>query len=472
MIHLENTYADLPRDFFQDVTPSSAVKPELLAFNAPLAEALGLTLSDRSAGELAALFSGKTLPDGARPIAMAYAGHQFGNFVPQLGDGRAILLGEVVDGGGRRFDIHLKGAGQTRFSRGGDGRSSLGPVIREYLVSEAMHALGIPTTRALAAVATGEVVYRERALPGGVLARVASSHLRVGTFEFFAARRQTDHLRVLADYAIARHDPALRDADEPYLELFRAVARRKLALVARWMGVGFIHGVMNTDNTSIAGETIDFGPCAFMDTFRHDQVFSSIDHQGRYRYRSQGQVAIWNLAALANCLVPLVAADPSVAVEKLNAEVDALSEVFDRAWLAVMAAKLGIFEPRDDDRGLIQTWLDHLERHELDFTLSFRALADGPDARSPFHQAWRARLAEQPQTYAEAFALIKQRNPAIIPRNHQIERAIEGALHGDLAHFQRLHLALASPYTDSPEAAELAAPPRPHEVVQATFCGT
>lgn len=472
MIQLEHTYADLPDEFYHEVVPTAAVSPTLLAVNRPLAKELGLDLQGADDEQLAELFSGRSMPEGARPIAMAYAGHQFGGFSPQLGDGRAILLGEVVSPEGRRFDIHLKGAGQTPFSRRGDGRSSLGPVIREYLVSEAMHALGVPSTRALAAVTTGETVYRERPLPGGVLARVASSHVRVGTFEYFAARRRTDLVKRLADYVIERHYPELAQADNPYLALFEAVARRKLALVARWMGVGFIHGVMNTDNTSVAGETIDFGPCAFMDTFRADQVYSSIDHQGRYRYRNQGPIAMWNLTVLANCLVPILGDDQKAAVGTLNAVLEGLPEFFDGEWLRVMGAKLGLFEPTQDDQPLIERWLKRLETADLDFTNSFRSLSAEFELDTPFHTAWRSRLAEQPQTRDETSTLMRSSNPAFIPRNHQVERAIAGALDGDLSHFRRLHDVLSKPYKDQPDQADLALPPETHEIVHQTFCGT
>lgn len=469
---LESTYADLPEEFARPVSPSSASAPELLAFNRPLAGELGLDVGGVDDDTLARVFSGKALPASARPVAMAYSGHQFGHFNPHLGDGRAILLGEVVTPTGQRRDLHLKGAGKTPFSRRGDGRSSLGPVIREYLVSEAMHALGVPTTRALAAMKTGETVYREDLLPGGSMVRVASSHIRVGTFEFFAARRMGEHLRRLADYAIARHDHDLVGAPDRYITFFRRVTRRKLKLVARWMGVGFIHGVMNTDNTTVSGETIDYGPCAFMDTYDEDQVYSSIDHYGRYRYSHQGRIAMWNLSVLANAFVPLVAEDTERAVEMLNEELGQLEGVFDEAWLAVMAPKLGIFEPRPEDRALVERWLTRLQREQLDFTNSFRGLATAWEAATPFHEAWRSRLDEQPQTREEAVALMKRHNPAIIPRNHQVERAIEGALAGDLSHFKAFHAALASPYEDRRSCDLFTSPPLPGEVVEQTFCGT
>lgn len=472
MINFDNTYARLPVDFYEEVAPSSAVRPALLAFNEGLADELGLDWRARDAEELVGVFSGMSLPAGARPIAMAYAGHQFGHFAPQLGDGRAILLGEVVSPGGDRFDIQLKGAGVTRFSRGGDGRSPIGPVIREYIVSEAMHALGVPTTRALAAVSSGAPVYREKALPGAVFARVASSHIRVGTFELFASRGQVENLRTLADYVIRRHYAELAGSDEPYLELLRAVGRRKMGLVARWMGVGFIHGVMNTDNTSVAGETIDYGPCAFMDVFRSHQVFSSIDHRGRYRYDNQGRVALWNLAVLANCLMPLVAADAAVAEERLEAELHELSAYCEQQWLEAMCAKLGLFESTTADRALVRDRLAHLQAAELDFTNSFRGLPGELEAESPWHERWRARLSAQPQSRAEAIERMNRTNPAYIPRNHQVERAIQGASQGDLSHFERLNRVLAEPFTERPADRAFTAPPEPDEVVCQTFCGT
>jgi uncharacterized protein YdiU (UPF0061 family) len=474
MIDFEHSYAELPEDFYHEVEPTSAREPELLVFNDELAERLGLEL-DASDPELVELLSGRELPAGARPIAMAYAGHQFGNFVPRLGDGRAILLGEVVAPSGERYDLHLKGAGRTRYSRRGDGRASLGPVLREYLVSEAMAALGIPTTRALAAMRTGEEVMRQQRLPGASILRVASSHIRVGTFEFFAARRDTEHLEALADYAIARHDFDLRDLprDERILSFFERVAHRQLDLVARWMGVGFIHGVMNTDNCSIAGETIDFGPCAFMDTYESGKVFSSIDRFGRYRYDNQGPIALWNLASFGNALLPLLEGDDlDASIAAFQGRIAEFREHFGRRWLEVMGAKLGLFEVREGDRELVEMWLEHLEDEELDFTNAFRRLSDDFEGDTDFHARWRERLDEQPHSREEVAARMDRHNPWIIPRNHQVERALDEARSGDLSHFRRLHRALSEPYRDRPEFEDLTEPPTPDEVVHQTFCGT
>ena len=406
------------------------------------------------------------------PIAQAYAGHQFGHFVPQLGDGRAVLLGEVVAPGGQRFDIQLKGSGPTRFSRNGDGLNWIGPVLREYIVSEAMHALGVPTTRALAAVATGRPVMRHTALPGAVVTRVASSHLRVGTFEFFIARGDVASLRTLVDYAIQRHDPEVADADHPVVAFYDRVADRFLRLVARWMSVGFIHGVMNTDNTTISGETIDYGPCAFMDTFRFDQVFSSIDRGGRYRYENQGSIAIWNLAVLANALLPLVDDDEQRAVDTLGPIIEGFRPRFERYWLEAMAPKLGLAEARDADEALVKRWLHHLQDTEQDFTIAFRTLPKRLDAPGELFDALRARLAMQPDGRDAVVDRMNAHNPYVIPRNHQVERAIAEGVTGDLTHAQRLMDALADPYTERADALWLTEPPTADEVVERTFCGT
>ncbi|WP_081174825.1 protein adenylyltransferase SelO [Rhizobium rhizosphaerae] len=482
----DNSYAALPDRFFARVAPTPVEAPVVIAFNRALAAELGLD-AEALAREAGAVFSGNRVPEGAAPLAMAYAGHQFGNFVPQLGDGRAILLGEVVDGEGRRRDIQLKGAGPTPFSRRGDGRAALGPVMREYLVSEAMHALGIPATRALAAVVTGEPVYRETVLPGAVLTRVAASHLRVGTFQFFAARDDREGLQRLTDYAIARHDPDLKQAEIPALALIERVAARQADLIARWLGVGFIHGVMNTDNFSISGETLDFGPCAFLDTYDPRKVFSSIDRGGRYAYASQPGIAQWNLARLAECLLPLIDADGDKAVEKASAVINAFPARFQAAWLATMRAKLGLTTEEDGDLDLIQAFLALLHEGEADYTLAFRALADAvtgdatalaerfrqPVALSGWLEAWRARLAREPGDLAARSAAMRKVNPLFIPRNHRIEQAIASAQEdGDFSLFEALQKALSRPFDDQPEHAPLAEAPREEERVTRTFCGT
>ena len=470
-IPFANSYGTLPPRFFtrQPATPVAA--PRLIAFNHALARDLGLkTGSDE---ELARVFSGNELPQGADPLAQVYAGHQFGGFSPQLGDGRALMLGEVETGDGRRVDIQLKGSGRTPYSRGGDGRAWLGPVLREYIVSEAMAALNIPTTRALAAVATGETVFREAALPGAVLTRVAASHIRVGTFQFFAARGDTEALLALFDYTRARHYP---EADSP-AALLSAVIDRQAALVAAWSAVGFIHGVMNTDNTTLSGETIDYGPCAFIDHYHPQTVFSSIDQFGRYAYDNQPKIIVWNMAQLATSLVPLCP-DTDKAVEEFTALVHAMPAKIETEWQTRFAAKIGIASPRDGDAELITDLLDLMAKDGADFTNSFRALASGAEAardhftdRAAFDAwaaRWQARLTSEPG----AQALMRATNPAIIPRNHRVEQMIEAAVAGDFAPFHRLGTALATPFEDHPEALDLTRPPEPHERIEATFCGT
>src|SRR5215813_3506983 len=372
----EHTYAALPANFFARVAPTPVTAPRLIKLNRELAVQLGLDPELLDGPEGADILSGKRLPDGAEPIAMAYAGHQFGHFVPQLGDGRAILLGEVIDRDGVRRDIQLKGSGPTPFSRRGDGRAALGPVLREYIVSEAMYTLGIPTTRSLAAVITGENVIRETMLPGAVLTRVASSHIRVGTFQYFAARQDTDAVRRLADHVIARHYPHLADTERPYHALLEAVVARQADLIARWLLIGFIHGVMNTDNTSISGETIDYGPCAFMDHYDPAQVFSSIDEGGRYAYANQPRIALWNLTRLAECLLPLMSDDQEKAIAEAQEILGAFPEKFSAAYQAGLRSKIGLFTTRDGDEALVQDLLDAMAAGKADFTLTFRRLGD------------------------------------------------------------------------------------------------
>lgn len=485
----DNSYARLPDAFFAPVDPTPVEAPRLIAFNRPLALELGL---DAAALERhgAGYFSGNVPLPGSLPLAMAYAGHQFGQFVPQLGDGRAILLGEVVDSHGLRRDIQLKGAGQTPYSRRGDGRAALGPVLREYIVSEAMHALGIPTTRALAAVVTGQPVYRDRALPGAVFTRVAASHIRVGTFQFFAARGDTDKLRVLADHVIDRHYPELRAVDRPYLALLDAVAERQASLIARWLGVGFIHGVMNTDNMTISGETIDFGPCAFMDRYDPRTVFSSIDHGGRYAFGNQPMIGQWNIARLAESLLPLLSEDQDEAVERANAAVGRFMDRFQTHWKTVIRGKIGLGAAEEDgDQGLIRDLLVTLYEQKADYTLAFRRLANAaegdadddalgalletPDALAPWLSMWRERLSRDPVSPPERAAAMRKINPAFIPRNHKVEEALAAAVdHGDFSLFEALNDVLAKPYADQPAFAAYALPPKPGEEVTATFCGT
>lgn len=469
MIKFDNTYKKLPENFYEESSPAPVKKPQLLKLNRNLAKELGIEIEEKSEENWAKIFSGQTLLPGSEPIALAYSGHQFGHFNPRLGDGRAHLLGEVLSPDGERCDIQLKGSGRTRFSRRGDGLSWLGPVIREYVVSEAMHALGVPTTRALAAVKTGEEVLREDVLPGGIFVRVAKSHLRVGTFEHFFARNKIDDLQRLADYAIERHYPEIqKSGNEKYRNFFISAAKAKLGLVARWMGLGFIHGVMNTDNTSVAGITIDYGPCAFMDGFSRNKVFSSIDRHGRYAYANQGNIALWNLSVLANALFPLM----GVAVEAVQEDFKELESFYEEEYLKVMASKLGIFSPQKEDLGLINEYLDFLEEKRLDFTNSFRKLCSFECEDKAFLARWDARLNEQAQTREETAQLMKKSNPFLIPRNHQVQRAIDACLDGDHTYFHYLVRAYEKPFEDNEEFADLALPPRPDEIVHQTFCGT
>lgn len=468
-IPFDNSFADLKGGFFTAQTPEAAPEPKLIAYNDALGRELGIDKGDDA--ELGAIFGGTQVPEGAEPLAQLYSGHQFGSYNPQLGDGRAVLLGEVVDNAGNRRDIQLKGSGRTPYSRGGDGKAWLGPILREYVVSEAMHALGIPTTRALAAVSTGENVYRESALPGAVLTRIAASHLRVGSFQVFAARGQIEQLQTLLDYAIARHYPQA-DGPEAFLQ---SVMDAQCTLIPAWMGVGFIHGVMNTDNCQIAGETIDYGPCAFMDGFSSDRVFSSIDRNGRYSYGNQPDIVIWNMAQLATALVPLMP-DAQAAVTRFTEMLHGMKDKLRAAWLSVFAAKIGIAQPRDDDGPLIADLLDMMERSGADFTNTFRALTlrDATDqfidrdAYQTWHTIWQARLSDE----SAPRDVMARSNPVIIPRNHRIEQMIDAAVQGDFAPFHRLNAALATPFALLAENEELTRAPSPQEMVPATFCGT
>jgi serine/tyrosine/threonine adenylyltransferase len=492
MFPFDNAYARLPGHMFARLDPTPVARPRLVAFNHALARELGASeMAGLGDDALAAIFSGNVVPSGAEPLAQAYAGHQFGNFVPQLGDGRAILLGEVVDVHGRRRDIQLKGSGITPFSRGGDGRAALGPVLREYLVSEAMHALGIPTTRALAAVTTGEPVFRDQPLPGAVLTRVAASHVRIGTFQYFAARGDVAAVRTLADHVIGRHYPELGDADEPYLELLDTVVERQAALVARWLQVGFIHGVMNTDNMSVSGETIDYGPCAFMDAYDPATVFSSIDRRGRYAYANQPGVAQWNLARLAETLLPLIDSAPAQAVARVTPVVEGFMARFEQHWLGGMRAKLGLVGSEAADGALVADLLDAMHAAAADYTLVFRRLSeaaagDGPDAHAGVQQLfgepaayqawaarWRERVARGGRTRADRAAAMRAVNPALIPRNHLVEEALRAAVtEDDFAPFEQLRTVLARPYEDQPGAAAFMAPPAAVDPGYRTFCGT
>jgi uncharacterized protein YdiU (UPF0061 family) len=475
-IPFDNSYARLPDRFYTRLAPTPVRAPALLRVNDVLARELGIDPAALAGPDGVAVLAGNAVPPGADPLAQAYAGHQFGGWSPQLGDGRAILLGEVVGRDGIRRDIQLKGAGRTPYSRMGDGRAWLGPVMREYLVSEAMHALGIPTTRALAAVTTGEIVLRERPLPGAVLARVAQSHIRVGTFQFFASRQDDDALRALTDHVTARHYP---EAETP-LDLLDAVIGRQAALVARWMGVGFIHGVMNTDNTAISGETIDYGPCAFIDTYHPETVYSSIDHYGRYAYNRQPDILVWNLAQFATCLLPLMDGDRTRAIEAATEAVHGFAPRFQEEWTAVFRGKLGLATAEEGDAALAHRLLDAMAAGRADFTLTFRGLADGTAAAAfadpapyrAWEADWIARLAREGAAPEDRAAALRAANPAIHPRNHRIEEAIAAGVEGDLDPFERLLDALARPFEASAETIRLGRPPEPGEEVQQTFCGT
>ena len=467
---LEHTYAELPPLFHAEVSPTPVREPRLVVLNRPLAVALGLDADALAAAEGAAIFAGNVLPDGGRPIAQAYAGHQYGHFTA-LGDGRAILLGEQVTPSGDRVDIQLKGAGQTRFSRRGDGRAALGPMLREYIISEAMYALGIPTTRSLAVVATGEPVYRESVLEGAVLARVAASHIRVGTMQWAAAHADSGAARALADYTIARHYPEVSAAPEPYLALLQAIIARQAALIARWQLVGFVHGVMNTDNMALSGETIDYGPCAFMDAYHPGTVFSSIDHGGRYAYGNQPAIAQWNLARLAEAMLPLFDQDTDRAVARATEVLAGFPELFERHWMDGMRRKLGLFTSEPDDAVLVNDLLEWMQRTSADFTNTFRTLTAG-SAPADWHRRWEERRGRQPQTAEESAALMRQHNPAVIPRNHHVEAALAAATAThDLSVMDRLLAVLATPYDHDRDLGTFSAP-GPDDRSYRTFCGT
>ena len=485
--NFDNSFARSLEGFFVSCQAEPAVAPKMLQFNHALAEELGLdpVALDSDAG--LAIFSGNTTPEGSEPLAQAYAGHQFGGFSPQLGDGRALLLGEVIDTQQGRRDIQLKGSGRTPFSRGGDGKSALGPVLREYLVAEAMHALGIPTTRALAAVTTGEDVYRESVLPGAILTRVAESHIRIGTFQYGAARGDSDKVRKLADYAIARHYPDTAEAENPYLAFFAAVADAQAALVARWMNIGFIHGVMNTDNTTISGETIDYGPCAFMDRYAPSTVFSSIDQHGRYAYANQPEILTWNLARLAETLIPFVDSNKERAIELLTETIECIQPLYESHWLAGMRSKIGLSTEDPLDLKLINDLLSVMEKGNADFTTVFRRLSQAlrgdndtvrnlfaePSAFDVWTQRWQKRL-EQDGVLAETNAQAMDRvNPIYIPRNHKVEEALAAAVNqGDMTPFSELLAVLNHPFDEVAGNEAYAAPApitnRPYQ----TFCGT
>jgi uncharacterized protein YdiU (UPF0061 family) len=485
----DNTYARLPARFFASVSPTPVRAPRVVKVNGPLATELGLEPDALASPEGTRILAGNAVPAGAEPLAMAYAGHQFGTFVRQLGDGRAILLGEVVARDGRRVDIQLKGSGRTPFSRGGDGRAALGPVLREYIVSEAMHALGVPTTRALAAVLTGEPVHRDELLPGAVLTRVAASHIRVGTFQFFAARDDHEALAALASYALRRHYPDAAGTGNDALALLERVVGAQAALVARWLGVGFVHGVMNTDNTTVSGETIDFGPCAFLDEYDPDKTFSSIDHHGRYGFGNQPRIAHWNVTRFAEALLPLLSDSEEEAVRLATERLDRFADLFVAAHARVLRAKLGLVREEEDDLALASGLLERMAASGVDYTLLFRSLCAAAQGTSEdakiaalfaqpaaFHdwaESWRRRLAKEDVSPDARTAAMRRSNPAFIPRNHRIAQAIDAAVRrDDFEPFETLVRVLGQPYDDQPELARLAEPPLAEERVTQTFCGT
>jgi uncharacterized protein YdiU (UPF0061 family) len=487
----DNSYARLPERLFARLPPTPVAAPRLIRLNEALARLLRLDPTMLKSAEGVAVLAGNRVPQSGEPLAMAYAGHQFGAFVPQLGDGRAVLLGEVVDVDGVRRDIQLKGSGPTPFSRNGDGRAALGPVLREYIVSEAMAALGIPTTRSLAVVTTGETVRREMSVPGAVLTRVASSHIRVGTFQYFAARADVDAIRHLADHAIARHYPEAAGVANPYRALLEQIIARQAGLIAQWLLVGFIHGVMNTDNMSIAGETIDYGPCAFMDSYDPATVYSSIDSFGRYAYCNQPRIGRWNLGRLAEAVLPLLDEDKDTAIQQANEALDGFGPRFEASYTEGLRRKLGLLHAQPDDLILAQGLLECMAQNGADFTLTFRRLCEAaanpdvdagvrslftdPTAYDSWAEQWRRRLAEDGTVaWQERLSVMRAANPAVIPRNHLVEEAIAAAVNkSDFAPFESLLAVLARPYDDLPSTlARYADPPRPEQVVRQTFCGT
>jgi len=485
----DNSYARLPQRFFARIAPTPVREPRRIHINVPLALQLGLDPTALEREEGVQIFAGNQMPETAEPIATAYAGDQFGGFVPQLGDGRAILLGEILDQNGVRRDLQLKGAGPTPFSRRGDGRAALGPVLREYLISETMAAIGIPTTRSLAAVLTGETVYREEALPGAVLTRIAASHIRVGTFQFFASRDDQEGVRLLADHVIARHYPDAATAKNPYRALLDAVIQAQASLIAQWLLVGFVHGVMNTDNMSIAGETIDYGPCAFLDEYNPAAVWSAIDRTGRYAYANQPGIAQWNLMRLAECLLPLISTDSERAIAEAEEALEAFAPEYEKAYQAGLRRKLGLFTEQEGDAALGGDLLKEMAENKTDYTLSFRGLSEGPSGRNEntemcnlfakssasddWMKRWRQRLDLEPMDPSARRAAMCAANPLFIPRNHLVEAVIRaGVDRSDFGPFEELLTVLSKPFEDQPGFTRYAKPPQEHERVCQTFCGT
>nr|WP_295970336.1 YdiU family protein [uncultured Bacillus sp.] len=477
----DNSYARLPESFYSKLNPIPVKSPKLIIFNEPLAELLGLNIQSFQEEAGTAVLAGNRIPEGAFPLAQAYAGHQFGHF-SMLGDGRAILLGEQMTPQGNRVDIQLKGSGRTPYSRGGDGRAALGPMLREYIISETMYALGIPTTRSLAVVTTGESIEREVLLPGAVLTRIAASHIRVGTFQYAANWGTKKELKILADYTIRRHYPELEDEERIYLSLLKEVIKRQASLMAKWQLVGFIHGVMNTDNMAISGETIDYGPCAFMDIYDPATVFSSIDRQGRYAYRNQPYIGGWNLARFAESLLPLLHENEKKAIEIAEDALSEYMEYFQSYWLAGMRAKLGLFNKEPEDASLIENLLNMMQKYRSDFTNTFRAFTfekaekpsmfDYPEF-AKWHKQWVTRRERQQETKESSQQLMLSSNPAVIPRNHRVEEALKAAVEeDDLSVMEKLLHVLSEPFAYTPEQGEYCTPPEPTDIPYRTFCGT
>ena len=476
-LRLESTYANLPEIFYTRLSPVPVSKPKVVIFNQKLAEEMGLDLTHFNGQQKAGLLAGNLIPEGCTPFAQAYAGHQFGNFT-MLGDGRAIILGEHLSSSGKRFDIQYKGSGRTPYSRGGDGRAALGPMLREYIISEAMHSLGIPTTRSLAVVSTGETVYREDELPGAILNRIASSHIRVGTFQFAALHQEKTISQSLLDYTIDRHFPESKDHGNKALALLDQVMKLQADLITHWMRVGFIHGVMNTDNMALCGETIDYGPCAFMDSFDPSTVFSSIDHQRRYAYANQPVMAHWNLARLAESLLPLIHENRETAIELAEDSLKAFEKLYKSKWLAMMGNKLGLTKIEDQDEELITELLDLMHEYSADYTNTFLDLGQKElpaeefyisEDFSNWHNRWVKRLQQEG---GDSFALMRSVNPAVIPRNHKVEEALQAAERDDLTPFHHLLEAVTNPYESGEYLKPYQTPPNPKEKVLQTFCGT
>ncbi len=479
--NFDNSYARLPHTFYTALSLNPVESPNLVVLNHSVAQALGLDSDSLQSEAGVAMLAGNEVPDGALPLAQAYAGHQFGHF-NMLGDGRALLLGEQITPSGERFDIGLKGSGRTAYSRGGDGRAALGPMLREYIISEAMHALGISTSRSLAVVTTGESIIREKELPGAILTRIASSHLRVGTFQYVAQWGTEEEMQILADTTLARHFPNFNEAPNRYIYLLQQVIKRQASLIAKWQLVGFIHGVMNTDNMTISGETIDYGPCAFMDTYDPATVFSSIDRQGRYAYGNQPQIGGWNLTRFAETLLPLIHEDPEEAVNLAQEAIQQYPQLYYKNWLTGMRAKLGILNEEEQDESLIEELLGLMQQHRADYTNTFRALTldktedtvlFGIKEFENWYNKWLARLDRQEESKATCQQLMRDNNPAVIPRNHRVEEALEAAVeHDDYSVMERLLEVLANPFVDSAKQEKYTTLPEPTDCPYQTFCGT